>query len=99
MHPDVAKLKLAPVVRFCASKEEEPCYEGVVVVVVGVVVQPHDDVTADAGCEVDFGLEVKFDANQERGALELAVVVDGALEEVACWSPPLVSRQLIGRSG
>lgn len=40
---------------------------------------------------MDFGLKVKFDANEEGGALELSVVVNGPLEQVACFRLPSVS--------
>jgi hypothetical protein len=33
---------------------------------------------------VDFGLEIKFDADREHGVLELAVGRDRAAEEIAC---------------
>jgi hypothetical protein len=33
---------------------------------------------------VELGLEVELDADQESSILELAVVVNGALQQVAC---------------
>lgn len=48
------------------------------------LIKAHQNVTADAGREVDFGLEVELDADRQGGALEVAVVVDGAFEEVSC---------------
>lgn len=47
------------------------------------LVKADEDVTADAGGEVDFGLKVKLDSDHEGGSLEVALVVDGTTEEVA----------------
>lgn len=33
---------------------------------------------------MDFGLQVELDTNCQGGSLQVAVVVDGALEQVAC---------------
>lgn len=69
-----ASLKAAGAAQDCPCCWPEPPH----------LVKPHEDVAADACREVDLGLEVELDANHEGGVLELAVVIDGALEEVAC---------------
>lgn len=48
------------------------------------LIKTNEDVTPDAGREVDLGLEVELDTDGQRGGLEVAVVVDGPLEEVTC---------------
>lgn len=49
------------------------------------LVQADGDVTTDAGRQVDLGLEVELDADEQSGVLLLALSVDSALEELACW--------------
>lgn len=47
------------------------------------LVQADGDVTTDAGRQVDLGLEVELDADEQSGVLLLALSVDSALEELA----------------
>lgn len=47
------------------------------------LVETHADVTPNAGSQVDLGLEVELDADQEGGGLLVAVVVGGTPEERA----------------
>lgn len=48
------------------------------------LIKTHEDVTPDAGREMDLSLQVELDTDGQRGSLEVAIVVDGALEEVTC---------------
>lgn len=48
------------------------------------LIKTNEDVTPDAGREVDLSLEVELDTDGQRRGLEVAVVVDGTLEEVTC---------------
>ena len=48
-------------------------------------VQTKADVTADAGSQVNLGLEVELDAHEQSSVLGLALGIDSALEEIACW--------------
>jgi hypothetical protein len=57
------------------------------------LVKPNHHVTTDAGGQVDLGLQVEFDADQRGSVLELALVVDGAIQQVAC------SSKVSGQSG
>lgn len=47
------------------------------------LIKPNQDIAADAGREVDLGLEVEFNSHRKCSVLEVPVVVDGAFEEVA----------------
>lgn len=46
-------------------------------------VKSDQDITTDSSCQVDLSLQVQLDPHHERGGLELARVIDGALEEVS----------------
>lgn len=48
------------------------------------LVQANADVTTDAGSEVDLSLEIELDTDQEGGLGVLALIVDGAAQELAC---------------
>lgn len=48
------------------------------------LIKTNEDVTPDAGREVHLSLEVELDTDGQRRGLEVAVVVDGPLEEVTC---------------
>ena len=50
---------------------------------VHILIQPDQDVTPHARREMHLGLEIHLDAHHQRRILELAVGIDGALEEVA----------------
>lgn len=47
------------------------------------LVQSNGDVTPHPGSQVDFGLEVELDAQEQRRVLELAVLINGTLDELA----------------
>jgi hypothetical protein len=49
------------------------------------LVETDDDITLDSGSQVDLGLEVELDAQEEGGVAEGAVILGGALDELACW--------------
>lgn len=63
------------------------------------LVQADQDVTADPGREVDLGLEVELDAHRERGVPEVALIVDGALEEVSCGRKKVCQWKKNGKGG
>ncbi len=48
-----------------------------------ILIKPDQDVAPHARCEMHLGLEIHLDAHHQRRVLELAVGVDGSLEEVA----------------
>lgn len=54
------------------------------------LIETNHNVTADASSKVDLSLKVELDADEESGALELAILIDGTLDEVA-WLSSLVS--------
>lgn len=50
------------------------------------LVEADDDVTLDAGSQVDLSLEVELDADEESSALLRTGIVGGTLQELACRS-------------
>lgn len=48
------------------------------------LVKTNDNVTLNTGSQVNLGLKIKLDAEEERGISEAAVLVGGTLQEVAC---------------
>lgn len=48
------------------------------------LVKADADVSLDAGSQVDLGLEVELDADEEGSGLLVAVLIGGTLEELAC---------------
>jgi hypothetical protein len=48
------------------------------------LVKTNNNITLDTGSQVNLGLKIKLDAEQERGILEAAVLVGGTLQELAC---------------
>jgi len=48
------------------------------------LIKTHEDVTPNTGREMNLSLQVELDTDGQRGSLQVAVVVDGALEEVTC---------------
>ena len=48
------------------------------------LVQTNNEVTLDAGSQVDLGLEVELDTDEESGGLVGAVIVGGTLDQLTC---------------
>jgi hypothetical protein len=61
------------------------------------LVQSNANVTTDASSQVNFGLEIELDADQEGGLGVLALIVDGAAQELAYWLKFVRSRVLVSR--
>lgn len=52
--------------------------------IVTSLIKTNEDVTPNTGREMNFSFQVELDTNSQSGTLQVAVVVDGALEQVAC---------------
>lgn len=48
------------------------------------LIETNKDVTPNTGREMDFSLQVELDTDGQRGSLQVTVVIDRTLEEVAC---------------
>lgn len=59
--------------------------------IVNSLIKTHEDVTPNTGREMNFSLQVELDTDGQCGSLQVAVVVDGTLEEV--------TNGAVGRSG
>lgn len=55
-----------------------------IIAIVTSLIKTNEDVTSNTGREMDFSFQVKLDTNSQGGSLQVAVVVDRALEQVAC---------------
>lgn len=51
---------------------------------VASLIKTHEDVTPNTGREMNLSFQVELDTDGQRCSLQVAVVIDGALEEVAC---------------
>jgi hypothetical protein len=47
------------------------------------LVETNNDITLDAGSQVNLGLKIELDAKEQRGITKLAIVVGGTLEDLA----------------
>jgi hypothetical protein len=50
------------------------------------LVETNNDVTLDTGSQVDLGLQVELDTEEESGVTEGAVILGGTLDDLACLS-------------
>lgn len=62
------------------------------------LIKTHEDVTPNTGREMDFSFQVELDTDGQCGSLQVAIVIDGTLEEVACeMCKQLFSTIVIGK--
>jgi hypothetical protein len=67
--------------------------------IVTSLIKTHEDVTPNTSREMNFSLQVELDTDGQCGSLQVAVVVDGTLEEVTCMvRKQLFSVVLVGRT-
>lgn len=52
--------------------------------VVTSLIKTNKDVTPNTGREMNFSFQIELDTNSQSGTLQVAVVVDGALEQITC---------------
>lgn len=52
--------------------------------IVTSLIKTNKDVTPNTGREMNFSFQVELNTNSQSGTLQVAVVVDGALEQVTC---------------
>lgn len=50
------------------------------------LIQTHEDVTPDTGREMNFSFQVELDTNGQCCSLQVTIVIDGSLKEVANWT-------------
>lgn len=50
------------------------------------LIKTHEDITPNTSREMNLSFQVKLDTDRQRSSLQVAIVVDGALEEVTNWT-------------